>query len=208
MIRTFFWYFALILILILCAGIFLLYGIESNATFLQLKQAAITTGWYMPAFYCHVIGSSIILIAGLFQFSKRVYNNRPLHKALGKLYVFGVLFFAAPGAYVMTFFINRGPFVFLSFFIQNSLWILFTFYAWKLVMKGRIDEHIQYMRRSFALAFAAVTLRLYIWLFNVFGLSLDFAGNYIIIAFASWVPNLIVAEIINYYSKSYNMQKA
>jgi hypothetical protein len=182
--------------------------VESNSVFLQLKQAAIKTGWYMPAFYCHVIGSSIILIAGLFQFSKKVYNNRPVHKALGKLYVFGVLFFAGPGAYVMTFFINRGPAVFASFFIQNTLWILFTFYAWQLVMKGHVDGHIQMMRRSYSLAFAAVTLRLYIWLFSVWGHGAAFEYNYMIIAFASWVPNLIVAEIINFYSKSYRLNKA
>jgi len=208
MIRRIFWYFALVLVVILCAGIFYMYGVESSSVFLQLKKAAIRTGWYMPAFYCHVICSSIILIAGLFQFSKKVYNNRPLHKALGKLYVFGVIFFAAPGAYVMTFYINRGPIVFGSFFIQNTLWILFTFYAWRLVMQGRIDEHIHYMRRSYALAFAAVTLRLYIWLFTVLGHGVDFKYNYVIIAFASWVPNLIVAEIINYRSRSYTLNNA
>lgn len=201
-------YFGLFLIVFLCAGIFYMYGIESNSYFLQLKQAAIKTGWYMPAFYCHIIGSSFILLAGFFQFSQKVYDNRPLHKALGKLYVFGVLFFAAPGAYVMTFFINRGPAVFASFLIQNTLWVLFTFYAWRLIMKGRIDEHIQYMRRSYALAFAAVTLRLYIWLFTVLGHGVDFKYNYVIIAFASWVPNLIAAEIINYYSKSYSLNNA
>ena len=203
-----FWYIALFWVALLCGGIFIQYGIFIHrSAFLHLKQSAIKTGWYMPAFYCHVIGSSIILMAGFFQFSKKIYNNRPLHKALGKLYVFGVLFFAAPGAYVMTFFINRGPGPFVSFLIQNTLWILFTFYAWKLIMKGRIDEHIQYMRRSYSLAFAAVTLRLYIWLFTVLGNGVDFKYNYVIIAFASWVPNIIVAEIINYYSKPYSIQK-
>lgn len=200
-------YFLLFWVVLLCGGIFYMYGIESNSYFLQLKQAAIKTGWYMPAFYCHVIGSSIILLAGFFQFSEKVYNNRPLHKLLGKIYVFGVLFFAAPGAYVMTFFINRGPGPFVSFMLQNTLWILFTFYAWRLVMKGRINEHIQYMHRSYALAFAAVTLRLYIWLFTVLGNGVDFKYNYLIIAFASWVPNLIVAELMNRYSNLYNMQK-
>ena len=200
-------YITLFWILFLCAGIFYQYGIADRSFFLQLKQSAIKTGYYMPAFYCHVIGSSIILLAGFFQFSKKVYNNKPLHKALGKLYVFGTLFFAAPGAYVMTFFINRGPAVFTSFMMQNTLWILFTFYAWKLIMKGRIDEHIQFMRRSYALAFAAVTFRLYIWLFTVLGNGVDFKYNYLIIAFASWVPNLTVVEIMNYYSKSYNLNK-
>jgi len=201
-------YFALIWILMLCGGIFYMYAIEDHPFFLELKQAAIKTGWYMPAFYCHIIGSSIILLVGFFQFSKKVYSNRPLHKTLGKIYVFGVWFFAAPGAYVMTFFINRGAGVFISFLTQNTLWVLFTFYAWTLIMKGRVDEHIHMMRRSYGLAFAAVTLRFYIYLFTIFGNGVDFKYNYIIIAFLSWVPNLILVEIINYYDKPFTLEKA
>jgi uncharacterized membrane protein YozB (DUF420 family) len=195
-------YFALFWILILCLGTIYQYiDFKHQSVFLQYKQAAIKTGFYLPAFYCHIFGSSIILIVGFFQFSRKVYNNRPLHKALGKLYVFGVLFFAAPGAYVMTLFINRGTGVFISFLVQNTLWITFTLAAWILVKNGKIDEHIKMMRRSYGLAFAAVTLRFYIWLFTVFGNGVNFANNYVIIAFLSWVPNLLLVELINYYDK-------
>jgi len=201
-------YIALLWILILCLGTFYQYiDFKHQSVFLQFKQAAIKTGWYLPAFYCHIFGSSIILIAGFFQFSKKVYNNRPLHKALGKLYVFGVLFFAAPGAYVMTLFINRGTGVFVSFLLQNTLWIIFTTSAWWLVMNGRIDDHIRMMRRSYGLAFAAVTLRFYIWLFTIFGNGVNFPNNYIIIAFLSWIPNLLLVEMINYYDRK-NLFKA
>jgi uncharacterized membrane protein len=196
------WYFAFFWVVILCAGTFIqYYDFKNQSSFLQIKQAAVKTGWYLPAFYCHIIGSSIILLAGFFQFSKKVYNNRPLHKALGKLYVFGVLFFAAPGAYVMTFFVNRGKGVFASFFLQNTLWITFTLAAWVLVKNGKITDHVKMMRRSYALAFAAVTLRFYIWMLTVFGHGVAFENNYIIIAFVSWVPNLLLAELINYYDK-------
>jgi hypothetical protein len=194
------WYFAFFWVLVLCAGTFLqYYDLKNNSHFLQIKQAAVKTGWYLPAFYCHIIGSSIILLAGFFQFSKKVYNNRPLHKALGKLYVFGVLFFAAPGAYVMTLFINRGKWVFISFLTQNTLWVLFTLAAWILVKNGKIDDHIKMMRRSYALAFGAVMLRFYIWAFTVFGQGVGFENNYIIISFLSWAPNLLLVEWINYY---------
>ena len=195
-------YFALFWILILCAGTYYQYiDFKHQSAFLHLKEAAIRTGYYLPAFYCHIIGSSIILLAGFFQFSKKVYNNRPLHKALGKLYVFGVLFFAAPGAYIMTLFINRGTGVFISFFIQNTLWIIFTAAAWILIKNRKIDDHIRMMRRSYGLAFAAVTLRFYIWLFTIFGNGVDFKYNYIIIAFLSWVPNLLLVELINYFDR-------
>ena len=197
------WYFAFFWVLILCAGTFLqYYDFKNDSHFLQIKQAAVKTGWYLPAFYCHIIGSGIILMAGFFQFSKKVYNNRPLHKALGKIYVFGVLFFAAPGAYIMTLFIDRGKWVFTSFLVQNTLWVTFTLSAWLFIKNGRIESHIKMMRRSYALAFAAVTLRLYIWSFTVFGNGVGFANNYIIIAFLSWVPNLLLVEFINYYYRN------
>ncbi len=54
------------------------------------------------------------------------------------------------------------------------------------------------MRRSYALAFAAVTLRLYVFLLTVFGSGVGFENNYLIIAFLSWMPNLLVAEWLNH----------
>jgi uncharacterized membrane protein YozB (DUF420 family) len=197
------WYFAFFWVFILCAGTFVQYlSFKHNTLFLQIKQQAVDTGWYLPAFYCHVLASSAILIAGYFQFSQKIYRNRPLHKALGKLYVFGVLFIAAPGAYVMTLFVNRGPGVFASFIIQNTLWVTFTIAGWLYITKGNIDSHINMMRRSYAMAFGAVTLRFYIWLFTVLGFGVNFEHNYLIIAFLSWVPNLIIAELINKYKSN------
>ena len=101
----------------------------------------------------------------------------------------------------MTLFINRGTGVFISFFIQDTLWMIFTLSAWLLIMNGKVDEHVRMMRRSYALAFAAVTLRFYIWLFTIFGNGVNFPNNYLIIAFLSWIPNLLLVEIINYYDR-------
>ena len=192
------WYFAFFWVFVLCAGTFIQYlDFKHDTRFLQIKHQAVLTGWYMPAFYNHIFISSIILLIGFFQFSKQVYSNRSLHKALGKAYVFGVLFFAAPGAYVMTLFVNRGAGVFASFLMQNTLWVACTLAAWLFIIKGNVTGHVQMMRRSYALAFGAVTLRLYIWLFSTFGHGVDFENNYLIIAFLSWVPNLMAVELIN-----------
>jgi len=194
-IFAFFWVF------VLCAGTIQYLTFKPDTAFLALKQFAVKTGIYLPAFYAHIFGASTILITGFFQFSKWVYTRRALHKILGKIYILGVLFFAAPGAYVMTFFIHRGTGVFISFLLQNTLWIAFTLSAWILIKRRKIDAHIMMMRRSYTLAFAAVTLRFYIWLFTVFGNGVGFANNYMIIAFLSWVPNLIVVEVFNYYDQ-------
>ncbi len=194
-------YFAFLLILILCLGTLQYLSFKPDIAFLRLKQVAVKTGFYLPAFYAHIFGAATILIAGFLQFSKRVNTNRKLHKTLGKIYVFGVLFFAAPGAYVMTFFIHRGTCVFISFLVQNTLWVTFTLSAWVFIKNRMIDSHIMMMRRSYALAFAAVTLRFYIWALTVWGYGVAFENNYMIIAFSSWIPNLLVAELINYYHR-------
>jgi len=188
---------ALFWVAFLCVGTKMYLSFRADIGFLRLKQEAIETGWYLPAFYCHIFGSSIILIIGLFQFIPIRQFNRELHKILGKIYVVGVLFFASPGAYVMTLFIHRGPGVIASFLIQNTLWIICTASAWIFIKKGNVDAHVKMMRRSYALAFAAVMLRLYIWLCHVLGNGVDFQYNYLIISFLSWVPNLIVVELIN-----------
>jgi hypothetical protein len=59
--------------------------------------------------------------------------------------------------------------------------------------QGRFIEHRAWMIRSFALTFAAVTLRLYLPLHLLFQVHFDDA--YRAISFLCWVPNLLVAEL-------------
>ncbi|HMV10128.1 MAG TPA: DUF2306 domain-containing protein [Cyclobacteriaceae bacterium] len=163
--------------------------------FLRLKQAAIATGWYLPAYYSHVLAAGLILILGLFQLRTTLSLRwRKLHRFLGKCYAYGILFFAAPGGLVMSFFINRGVWVLTSFILQSTCWFVFTALAVRAVKTGNIEEHGRWMWRSYALTFAAVTLRLYVFLFTS---SYDMSAPeaYGIIAWLSWTVNLIVVEI-------------
>jgi hypothetical protein len=75
---------------------------------------------------------------------------------------------------------------------------MFTLLAFLYIKDRKVDAHIMMMRRSYSLAFAAVTLRFYIWMLTVFGHGVTFENNYVIIAILSWVPNLLIAEYINY----------
>lgn len=163
--------------------------------FLRLKQAAIATGWYLPAYYAHVLAAGLILVLGLFQLRTTISLRwRKLHRLLGQCYAYGILFFAAPGGLVMSFFINRGPWVLTSFLIQSACWFLFTALAVRAVKKRNIEEHARWMWRSYALTFAAVTLRLYVFLFtNSYDMSAPEA--YGIIAWLSWTINLVAVEI-------------
>jgi hypothetical protein len=53
--------------------------------FLQLKKQAIETGWYLPAYYAHVLAAGLILLIGIFQLHPTWgLRWRQLHRALGK----------------------------------------------------------------------------------------------------------------------------
>ncbi|CAN5294810.1 DUF2306 domain-containing protein [soil metagenome] len=184
-----------ILAFALSLNAFTYFNFDPDYSFLRLKQQAIATGWYLPAFYSHVLVAGMVLIIGFFQFSATLRERaKNLHRNLGKMYVFGILFFSAPGGLVMSLFINRGPFVLASFLFQCSLWFLFTYLAYQSVRNRNISAHREWMIRSFALTLAAITLRVYVFASSwSFDLSQPIA--YASIAWLSWVPNLIIAEI-------------
>jgi uncharacterized membrane protein YozB (DUF420 family) len=169
---------------------------DTQYSFLKLKQSAIETGWYLPAYYSHVLIAGVILIIGFFQVSDK-FRNRfiRIHRILGFIYVFGVLIFSAPGGMVMAFFINRGPMVLSSFILQCSLWFYFTYQAFAEIRKRNMDGHKAMMYRSFALTLAAITLRVYIFFFS-YNFNLAQPTSYATLAWLSWVPNLLIAEYI------------
>ena len=164
--------------------------------FLQLKQHAIATGWYLPFYYSHVFAGGLILITGLIQFNDTIRSKaKGAHRVAGYIYVFGILLFAAPGGLVMSFFIDRGALVLGSFLVQCTLWFWFTIAAFKRIMQGDISGHRQWMMRSFSLTAAAVTLRVWIFFASWFvDLSQPFA--YGTFALLSWIPNLLFAEVL------------
>ncbi|NOT75923.1 MAG: DUF2306 domain-containing protein [Cyclobacteriaceae bacterium] len=174
---------------------FTYFNFDGNYGFLRLKREAIATGWYLPAFYSHVLIAGMVLVIGFFQFSTSLRHRSPgLHRTLGKIYVFGILFFSAPGGFVMSLFINRGSLVLLSFFVQCTLWFWFTYLAYHKIRKRDITSHREWMIRSFALTLAAITLRVYVFA-SSWSFDLSQPAAYATIAWLSWLPNLILAEL-------------
>ncbi|WP_194775861.1 DUF2306 domain-containing protein [Pararhodonellum marinum] len=188
-------FFAFLCIVPLVWVTFSYFNFSPDFGFLRIKADAVQTGWYLPFYYLHVLPAGLVLLAGLVQLlplsSKRY---RQWHRCVGRFYVYSVLLLVAPGALGMTFFIGRGMMVFLSFLFQNLLWIAFTYAAVLAIKNKNLIGHRRWALRSFGLAFAAVTLRLYIFVFN-WDFDLSNASAYAFIAWASWTLNLLVVEI-------------
>ncbi len=93
----------------------------------------------------------------------------------------------------MAAYANGGLAAGLGFALLAVLWWFFTLKGFRNAIHKNLDIHREFMLRSYALTFAAVTLRLYSFLLALVG----FRGEsiYILIAWLSWVPSLIVMEI-------------
>ncbi|NNL03347.1 MAG: DUF2306 domain-containing protein [Eudoraea sp.] len=149
---------------------------------------------YLTAFYTHIFLGGLALLTGFSQFYKTLRRKRlTLHRALGKIYVIAVLLSGLAGLGI-AFFATGGIIPSLGFAGLALLWLYTTANAYTSIKKTDIDAHQRWMIRSYALCFAAVTLRLYLPLFTGL-LNIEFILSYKIIAWLCWVPNIIVAEI-------------
>lgn len=173
-------------------SVFVLEGPDNG--FLLTKTESVRYSVYLPAFYIHIVTGSIVLLTGVFQLSKRIRARYTAwHRAAGKVYIFVILIFTAPSGLVMALYANGGLVAGIGFALLALLWWLFTLKGFKNALHMHWDVHREFMLRSYALTFAAVTLRLYSFFFALAGLRGE--SIYTIIAWLSWVPSLIVMEI-------------
>lgn len=145
-----------------------------------------------PALAIHAGAASIALIIGPFQFIRTKSGRRPgWHRATGPVYVAACLV-AAPAGFVLALGSSAGPIASVGFGLLAAIWFYVNARGLNAVLKGRYAEHGRWMIRSYALTFAAVTLRLYL---PIGGAALgDFMTFYRIDAWVSWVPNLLLVE--------------
>ena len=194
-IRYFFIYLLLCLGTLLMARNIAAYSsFETTVGFLNLKQAYLPITHWKIAFYIHVFSSIFTLLAGFTQFSGSLLRDHPnIHRLIGKVYVFNILFVNFPSAMIMAIYANGFLPSKMAFVILDSLWFGFTLKAFLEIRKKNIRGHKDYMIRSFALTCSVLTLRTWkIILSNT--LPLDPVTLYTADAWLGFVPNLLFAE--------------
>ena len=107
--------------------------------------------WLLP----HGIAGACALLLGPIQFSDRLRQRfRKLHRVIGRIYVAGVFLAAPLGLYIQYFQERMGGA--RSFTIAAAtdavLWMATTGIALVFIRKGKVQEHQQWMTRSFAVA--------------------------------------------------------
>lgn len=168
--------------------------IDAKFGLLQAKPDEVLASqiWW-SVFYVHICFGAVTLITGWSQFSKSMRAKRiRLHRNLGKIYLIGIAF-AGPAGFYLALHANGGIIAQIGFSGMSICWLTTSALAYSAIRKGKITAHRKWMIRSYALAFAAVTLRLWLPIFDIF-LGMGFNESYTIISWLSWVPNLFIAQ--------------
>ena len=186
--RRFGWGLMTALALIIAAyAIALLFIPGMRAPF--LRQSFVTVPL---AAYLHLAGSGLALALGPFQLNARLRNRLlRVHRWLGRTYVISVML-GGSAALALATMSEAGLATHVGFGLLAVLWLFTTGNAYRHIRAGDRVSHRRWMIRSYALTFAAVTLRIYLPLSQVAGIPFDPA--YQAISWFCWVPNLIVAE--------------
>jgi uncharacterized membrane protein len=172
---------------------------HSNVAFLNIKQTEVTqVPFYLSIFFIHVFSTVFVLIAGFTQFNTFLLQNySQIHRNIGKLYVFVVLFLAAPSGLFIGYYANGGLISKIAFILLSLFWFFFTYKGFKHIKNKNILLHKQFMLRSFALTFSAITLRLWkvilVYLFHPSPMDV-----YQIISWLGWIPNILIIEYCIY----------
>jgi uncharacterized membrane protein HdeD (DUF308 family) len=154
------------------------------------------------AFYTHIAFAGLALLVGGFQFSHRLRRRSPAaHRWVGRTYAVSV-FVGGAAAFVMSFFSSVAFLGFFGFGTLAVLWVWTTYRGWRSARERDMASHQAWMIRSFALSYAAPTLRMWLLLLTVVQLPFGIdeavleANAYAPVAFLCWLPNVVVAEII------------
>lgn len=174
--------------------------------FLATKPDAILDHWaYLPNFFIHISTSLIVLLIGIFQFIPSFIQKYPIvHRNIGIMYIILILFFAAPSGFIIGLFANGGLSCKVGFCLQSIAWFLITFFAYIEIRRKNIENHINWMVRSFAITLAAMSLRTESYFMHYF-LHTKPIETYLTVTWLSWVGNLMIAEIIIQFKIPYKI---
>lgn len=168
-----------------------LYGAALVATNFAFLPEEIAANRFGTVLRVHILTSSLALLLGPWQFSASVRRRSPrLHRWTGRAYGVTVLLGGVTGILAAASTAN-GPVAGAGFAVLGVLWVGVTVLAVRYARARELEAHRRWAIVSFALAYAAVMLRLYIPLSMAAGFT--FAEAYPVIAWLCWVPNLWVA---------------
>lgn len=144
--------------------------------------------------HLHRLGGSLLVLAGLLQFSDRLRRTRPrMHRAAGWLYVPLALLAALSGAYMACTHSFGGVLEVVPSLVFGAAMVVVTLVALALARRRRFEAHREWMIRSYALVLGPMTIRIvYVPMWMLFGVPERHTAW--ISFWIGWLFNVAVAE--------------
>ena len=151
--------------------------------------------WAQAALVLHAGAGGLALLLSPVQLSARVRARAPrVHRVVGRTALVAIGVGGVAGLVLSTVSL-AGPLGTAGFGTLAVLWLTCAALGLRAILRGDVAAHRRWMIRTFALTYAGVTLRL--WLIVLIPLmDGDFLQAYLFTPFLSWVPNLVVAELV------------
>lgn len=186
------WIFVVLVIWAVIQGLFsshYLFFDPGNYSFVQQREAYAASS---ASILTHIGLGIIALMIGPVQFFQGLRKRHPkLHRVCGYVY-FSAVLLGGVSALIFAPEAFGGVSNTAAFSLLALLWVGCTIKAVTCARRGQFAVHRQWMMRSYALTFAAATLRLQLGLLIALGLSFEQA--YLIVPWSSWIVNLILLE--------------
>lgn len=145
-------------------GLMILYVLKHNEYFLVDWKAEIWAHyqpfkwWLLP----HGLAGACAIFLGPMQFSTRLRQKyTKLHRVIGRIYIVGALVVAPLGAYIQWYEERTGGTrTFTAAAIVDALLLMTTTaIAFAFILNGKVEQHRQWMTRSFAVAVVFLEVR-------------------------------------------------
>lgn len=167
------------------------FGSEKFGILASKDLAVLRSVFWNSAFYLHITTGGFALLIGWVQFNHRLMIAKPdIHRGIGKIYAFSVLVSSFSAGY-LSFYAAGGIIATAGFLCLSSIWLFATFSGYSAIAKRDIEKHQKMMLYSYAACFAAVSLRVLLPL--LVHILRDFITAYVIVSWACWIPNMLVA---------------
>jgi uncharacterized membrane protein len=152
-------------------------------------------GWARLAFAVHLTCGGVALLLSPLQLWTGLRDRAArLHRAAGRV-LLAAIALAGTAGLVLAPMSLAGAVGTAGFGALAVLWLTFAGTGFAAIRRGDVAAHRRWMLRTFAMTYAAVTLRL--WLAVLVPLlGGDFPAAYVLVPFLSWVPNLVVVELL------------
>ncbi len=178
----------------------LLWFVVQRLHYLTDYSVASYTDYFWPrraGLVPHLVGGLLAITAGLVQIWLGLTNRvSTLHHVLGKVYAAGVLIGSIGGIYLALTIPSPLSYV-AGLFTLSIAWLITTGMALYAIRTRRIEQHREWMLRSYTVTFAFVTYRLTsYWLRRWIHMpDSDLADDLdSLLAWASWAVPLLLAE--------------